>query len=137
MFVKSLEQLTVESRCARRAWRARWSLSTGKTSLTAPRKTTSLAGLHNMRECGILDPRHFYTIYAIFTRFYAIFAIFTQSYAILHDFTLFYAIFTRFYANFAIFPLFFARHKMSDPRHLKLLSRPALCIVVPDYAVFL
>ena len=31
------------------------------------------AGLHNMRDPGILDPRHFYTIYAIFTRFHAIF----------------------------------------------------------------
>ena len=59
------------------------------------------AGLDNMRDPGILDPRHFfsprhfYTIYAIFTRFYAIF--------------------TR---SLAIFALFFARH-------LKLLCRPA------------
>ena len=46
---------------------------------------------------GTCFPRHFYTIYAIFTRFYAIF--------------------TRFYMIFAIFTLFFARH-------LKLLCRP-------------
>ena len=57
--------------------------------------------------CGILGswipgtffPRHFYTIYAIFTRFYAIF-------------TQFYVIFTRFNAIFAIFTLFFARQKI-------------------------
>jgi len=29
-----------------------------------------------------------------------------------------------FYAIFANFTPFFARHKMSDPRHLKLLCRP-------------
>ena len=46
---------------------------------------------------GTFFPRHFYTIYAIFTRFYAIF--------------------TRFYMIFAIFTLLFARH-------LKLLCRP-------------
>ena len=53
-----------------------------------------------MRDPGsqaLFFPRHFYTIYAIFTRFYAIF--------------------TRFYMIFAIFTLLFARH-------LKLLCRP-------------
>ena len=34
---KCLDQLMVESRCARRAWRERWSLLTLRTSLTAPR----------------------------------------------------------------------------------------------------
>ena len=88
-----------------------------------------------MRDPGILDPRHFffprhfYTIYAIFTQFYAIF---TQFYTIYVIFTRFYAICTRFYANFAIFPLFFARHKMSDPRHLKLLCRPRASPLGPD-----
>ena len=65
-----------------------------------------------MRECGILDPRHFYTIYAIFTRFYAIFAIFTQSYAILHDFTRFYTILRDFHAisrDFCDFYAFFSQ----------------------------
>ena len=53
-------------------------------------------GLDNMRDPGILDPRHFfsprhfYTIYAIFTRF-------------LRDFCDFYAILSIFYAIFAIF----------------------------------
>ena len=52
-------------------------------------------GLDNMRDPGILDPRHFffprhfYTIYAIFTRF-------------LRDFCDFYAILSNFYAIFAI-----------------------------------
>ena len=53
------------------------------------------AGLHNMRDAGMLhprhffSPRHFYTIYAIFTRF-------------LRDFCDFYAILSNFYAIFAI-----------------------------------
>ena len=46
---------------------------------------------------GIFFNRHFYTIYAIFTRFYAIFAIFTR---------------------------FLARHKNSAARHLKLFCTP-------------
>ena len=60
-------------------------------------------GLDNMRDPGILDPRHFffprhfYTIYAIFTRFYAIFTqfyiIFTEFHAKLRDSCDFYAIF--------------------------------------------
>ena len=48
--------------------------------------------------------RHFYTIYAIFTRFYVIFA--------------------QFYMIFAIFTRIFARHKFSAARHLKLFCTP-------------
>ena len=60
-------------------------------------------GLDNMRDPGILDPRHFffprhfYTIYAIFTQFYTILhdfcAIFHDFCTILRDFCDFYAIF--------------------------------------------
>ena len=53
---------------------------------------------------------------------------FTRFMRFLHDFTRFLRDFTRNYAILAIFTLFFARHKMSDPRHLKLLCRP-----VPGY----
>merc|ERR1719400_1262840 len=79
----------------------------------------SKSGLDNMRDPGILDPRHFffprhfYTIYAIFTQFYAILhdfcAIFHDFCTILREFCDFYAIFCDFYAIFAIFTRFFAR----------------------------
>ena len=69
-----------------------------------------------MRDPGILDPRHFffprhfYTIYAIFTQFYAILhdfcAIFHDFCTILREFCDFYAIFCDFYAIFAIFTRF-------------------------------
>ena len=55
--------------------------------------------------------RHFYTIYAIFTRFYAILRDFC---AILHD----------FYTILCNFCDVFARHKFSAARHLKLFCTP-------------
>ena len=64
-----------------------------------------------MRDAGMLHPRHFFPP----RHFYTIYAIFTQFMRFLHDFTQFYVIFTRFYAIFVIFTLFFARHKFSIP----------------------
>ena len=59
---------------------------------------------------GTFFPRHFYTIYAIFTQFYAILhdfcAIFHDFCTILREFCDFYAIFCDFYAIFAIFTRF-------------------------------
>ena len=64
---------------------------------------SSAAGLDNMRDAGMLHPRHFYTIYAIFTRFTRFLHDFMW---FLHNFTRFLRFlhdFTRFLRNFTWF----------------------------------
>ena len=94
------------------------------------------AGLDNMRDPGILDPRHFFSpgTFTRFTRFLHdlrdFYMILCDFYTILRDFYTilrdFYAILRDFYTFFAIFTLFFARHKSSAARHLQLFCTPAL-----------
>ena len=79
--------------------------------------------LHHLQACIICGNAGSW-IPGTFTRFLRFLHNLTRFYTILRDFTLFYAIFTRFHAIFAIFTHFFPRHKMSYPRHLKLLCRP-------------
>ena len=60
-------------------------------------------GLDNMRDPGILDPRHFFSP-GTFTRFTRFLHNFTRFYMIFAQFSM---IFAQFYANFAIFTRFF------------------------------
>ena len=71
---------------------------------TACQKVFTLdAGLDNMRDPGILDPRHFFSP-GTFTRFTRFLHNFTRFYMIFAQFSM---IFAQFYANFAIFTRFF------------------------------
>ena len=67
------------------------------------RIATTVAGLDNMRDPGILDPRHFFSP-GTFTRFTRFLHNFTRFYMIFAQFSM---IFAQFYANFAIFTRFF------------------------------
>ena len=87
----------------------------GRNDCLLFRKIASQAcDLRNMQDPGILDPRHFFfprhfdTIYAIFTQFYVIVRDFC---AILHAFYTILRDFCDFYAIFAIFTRFLARQK--------------------------